>query len=150
VVTGLKPSILYDRSTGYGIVRFNKKSRAIDIANWPRNADPENGGKPYAGWPLVISQFDNYGRKAYAWLPTLKIEGDPDPVVEVYHQDSGDLEYAVRIMGNEFTPKIFRPGKHRMRIGYPDEEIWREIENAEPVITTEKTSMTISFLSKEK
>lgn len=145
VVTGMKPAILYDRSTGYGIVRFNKKSRAIEIANWPRNADPENGGKPYEGWPLVISQFDNYGREAYAWLPVLKIEGTPDPVAEVYHQDSGELEYAVRISGREFSPRVFRQGKHRVRIGYPDENVWKVIENIDPVTKTENTSMTISF-----
>ncbi|MCD6354987.1 MAG: alkaline phosphatase D family protein, partial [Prolixibacteraceae bacterium] len=83
IKTGKKPANLYDRSTGYGIITFDKKERTITFANWPRFANPESGGKPYAGWPITITQEDNYGRKAYAYLPPLKVKGITDPVVQV-------------------------------------------------------------------
>ncbi len=30
--------------------------------------------------------MDNYGRKAKVWLPTIKIKGEPGPVVEVINE----------------------------------------------------------------
>ena len=76
VISGLQPARLYDRSAGYGIIKFNKNSREIEMTNWPRQTDPEApGAKPYEGWPIRISQEDNYSRDAVAWLPTLSIEG---------------------------------------------------------------------------
>jgi hypothetical protein len=39
--TNKQPSRLYDRATGYGIVRFNKESRNITLECWPRYANPK-------------------------------------------------------------------------------------------------------------
>jgi alkaline phosphatase D len=41
----------------------------------------------HSGWPHTINQLDNYGRKAVAWLPTLKIEGEPNPIIEIINQE---------------------------------------------------------------
>ncbi|MCK5701507.1 MAG: alkaline phosphatase D family protein, partial [Cyclobacteriaceae bacterium] len=72
VFTGKKPSKLYDRSAGYGIVKFNKTSRDIAIELWPRDGDPTDpNSKPYEDWPVKINQLDNYGRQAYGYLPKI-------------------------------------------------------------------------------
>lgn len=71
--TNKEPSRLHDRATGYGIVRLNKRNRDITLECWPRLANPELGDKEqYEGWPIKITQEDNYGRKAQAFYPKLK------------------------------------------------------------------------------
>lgn len=120
--TGMEPSNLYDRAPGYGIVRLNRETRDIHIANWPRHVDPE-AGAPYPGWPITINQMDNYGRAASAWLPTLHVDGMEDPVVQVIDESTDEIVYTIRIEGTTFDPKVFAEGSYTVRIGDPDGEM---------------------------
>ena len=106
--TARKPAIVYDRATGYGIVVFDKARRTMKIECWPRFIDPEkNPDGQYDGWPITVKQEENYGRKAVGYLPSLSIRGANDPVVKIIHEDTRELEYALRIKGNSFRPKVF-------------------------------------------
>lgn len=88
--------------------------------------DPEG---QFDGWPITIKQDENYGRKAVARLPELQVEGLSNPVVQVFNEANGELEYALRINGNQFTPKVFDPeATYRLRVGEPDRDVWQEIE----------------------
>ncbi len=117
VYTGKEPSKLYDRSTGYGVVVFDKNTREITSHCYPRYADPASPAvEEYPGWPVTISQFDNYKRKPYGWLPALKSD-IKEPVVKVYNEQTGELVYAVRIKGSDFSPLVFEPGVYRVEIG---------------------------------
>lgn len=108
VFTGREPARLYDRATGYGIVRFNKKSRDITMECWARDIDPtQSGTKQYPGWPITINQMDNYDKNAVGYLPELKFEGIENPVVQVINEKTGDTAYTIRIKGNQFRPKVF-------------------------------------------
>ena len=105
-----------NQGTGYGLVRFNKKTRDIDLECWPRFVDvTKPDAKPYTGWPLTVSQFDNYGRKAIAYLPEITSE-TPDPVVQVVDEQTGEVVYTVRIKGATFRPKVFRQGPYTVRV----------------------------------
>ena len=109
---------LTTRAAGFGVVRFNKPKRTMTIECWPRNADvtdPET--KQYPGWPKTIHQLANYGRKAVVYLPTLKVGGMQDPVVQVIDEADGEVVYTVRIKGREFRPKVFREGKYTVKVG---------------------------------
>ncbi|MBE3096887.1 MAG: alkaline phosphatase D family protein [Planctomycetes bacterium] len=109
---------LTTRAAGYGVIRFNKTKRTITMECWPRNVDiTAPGAKPYDGWPITIHQSDNYGRKAVAYLPTLKVRGTEDPVVQVVEEASGEIVYTVRIKGTEFRPKVFATGAYTLRVG---------------------------------
>jgi alkaline phosphatase D len=128
LVTGRQPALLYDRATGYAIVRFDKKSRDISIECWSRYADPNSlDGKPYPGWPVIISQFDNYGRAAKAYLPTLKFKGMADPVVQVIDEKNGEIVYTVRAKGDSFRPKVFAAGAYMIKVGEPGTERWQTL-----------------------
>ena len=61
------------------------------MANLALNGGTAVRTKPYPGWPRTISQQDNYGRKAVAYLPTLKISGRVDPVIQVVDDGLGDV-----------------------------------------------------------
>ena len=116
VYTGKKPAKLYDRATGYGIVRFNRNSKNIILECWPRQANPASDAQ-YPGWPITINMEDNYGRKPAAHLPTLIIAGITDPVIQVVNEKNSEIVYTLRIKGNRYQPKVFENGEYTVRIG---------------------------------
>jgi alkaline phosphatase D len=113
-----EPMELHRKAPGYNIVRFNKTERTITLETWPRYVDPKIG-KQYEGWPITVKQSDNYGRRAAAYLPELKIKGLKDPLVRVIEEASGEVVYTLRIKGNQFRPKVFAQGKYTLNIGEP-------------------------------
>ncbi|MCD4768652.1 MAG: hypothetical protein K8R35_00595, partial [Bacteroidales bacterium] len=131
VYTGRKPGNLYDRATGFGVVRFQKNSRDINIECWPRFEEAYlDGAEQYPGWPVKINQMDNYNRRPYGWLPGINISGMNNPVVKVYSEDSGELIYAVRILGRSYDPPVFSPGSYRIVVG--DDNMLKELNRLLP------------------
>ncbi|NJN26234.1 MAG: hypothetical protein HC819_09775 [Cyclobacteriaceae bacterium] len=119
--TGKKPSILHDRAAGYGIVTFNKKSRDITIALWPRDGDPTSPqSKPYDGWPLTFNQMDNYAREAYGYMPDIRVRGLAKPPVVKVLDEKGNTVYTVRAIGNEVAVKVFDQGDYKIIVGEPE------------------------------
>ncbi|MFT7671244.1 MAG: hypothetical protein ACI8X5_003961 [Planctomycetota bacterium] len=109
---------LTTRAAGFGVMRFNKAAREITMECWPRNVDmADPTANQYPGWPRTISQGDNYGRAAVAYLPTLVVTGEEDSVVRVIEESSGDWIYCLRISGNRFRPKVFRKGTYTIEVG---------------------------------
>ncbi len=85
---------------------------------WPRGFDvTQPDFTQYPGWPITITQQDNYGRKAKAYLPTLQIKGQADPVVQVIFEKDGDIVYTLRNKGNTFRPKVFEEGTYTILVG---------------------------------
>ena len=108
---------LSTRAAGFGVVRIDKKTRDVTFVCWPRNVNvSDEKAKPYPGWPYVFNQLDNYGRKAVAHLPTLKIN-KPGQVVQVAEEKSGEVIYTLRIKGTEFRPKVFAEGSYVLQVG---------------------------------
>ena len=138
--TGKQPAIVYDRSTGYGIVTIDNKSRILHTECWPRDIDPvSNPDGQYAGWPLAVSQEQNYGRRAIAWLPQIKVNGIENPVIEVIQEENNEMVYTLRIKGNKFKPKVFSKGAYTIRISDPDKKIVQERRNVYAGIKNNKT-----------
>ena len=101
-------------------MKFNKKTRKITMECWPRNVDitgPEP--KPYPGWPSTIHQLDNYGRKAVGYLPTIKVEGMSNPVLQVIDEETDEIVYTLRVSGTEFRPKVFKAATYTIKVGEP-------------------------------
>jgi hypothetical protein len=112
---------LTTRAAGFGVMRLNKATRQITMSCYPRNVDITNPAtEQYLGWPLTIDQLDNYGRQATAYLPTLVVKGQANPVVKVIDEASGDWVYALRIRGGEFRPKVFAQGSYTIEVGESD------------------------------
>lgn len=119
--TGMEPALIYDRATGYGMVTFDKEQRTMKIECWPRYEDPEkNPDGQYSGWPITVSQEDNYARKPLGHLATIQIEGVQNPVVQLINEDNGQVEYSLRIKGNSFRPKVFSRGKYTLKVSVPE------------------------------
>ncbi len=127
--TGEKPARLYDRAVGYGIIRFNKKTRDIIFECWPRQVDvSRKDAMQYDGWPITINQFDNNNQSAEFYLPSIQVTGMDNPVIRVSDK-KGVILYTVRIKGNEFQPKVYNKGSFTISIGEPETEKWKTFEN---------------------
>jgi hypothetical protein len=121
VFTGKKPSRLYDRAAGFGIVRFIRSSRDIIIQCRPRGTEPQKpGSAQYPGWPVKLNQLDNYNRKAAAWLPDIVVKGKQNPVIQIIDQSNQEIVYTLRIRGGSFRPKVFKHGVYTVKVGEPD------------------------------
>ncbi len=115
--TGQKPALIYDRATGYAMVTFDKNERTMKMECWPRFVDPlQNPSGQYMGWPITISQEENYGRKAVGFLPVLDLEGVQNPIVRVINDQNGEIEYSLRVRGKTFRPKAFEQGTYTLAI----------------------------------
>jgi hypothetical protein len=114
---GVEPGALHNLATGYAFVTFNRATRKITMANWPRRVDPsKSGARQFTGWPITIDQLDN-GLSGAKWaLEAVAAPGVPDPVVQVIDQASGETVYTVRIKGSAFTPKVFREGTYTVKV----------------------------------
>ncbi len=113
--TGKEPKIIHDRSTGFGLVTFNKEKRTIKTECWPRFVDPTKPGTQYPDWPIEIHQSENYARKAKAWLPTIHTKNVSNPVIQI-RKNNGELVYSLRIKGNKFQAKVFEKGIYNILI----------------------------------
>jgi hypothetical protein len=91
------------RADGYGLIRFDKKTRRITFECWPRFSKVADGDKAqFPGWPITIAQDANDGRKVHAQLPPVKLDGVPRPVVQVIAEATGEILYTVRAAGDTF------------------------------------------------
>lgn len=106
------------RGDGYGVVRFDKRTRQVTFECWPRFSDAEQGDKAqFAGWPITIRMAENDGRKPVAWLPKLTFKGATDPVVQVIDEKNDEVLYTLRIQGDSFQPPVFLPGTYTVKVG---------------------------------
>jgi alkaline phosphatase D len=137
-------NLAHDKASGFGIIRFNPSDRSITMEAYRFLFDENNQGKnQFPGFPLTISQFDNYGREPYAYLPTLKISGPEDPVVRITNENSGEMEYMVRIKGHSFTPKVFSNDDFTIEIGYPEVDQWKKYNGVKPLKESEKKEINV-------
>ncbi|EMI28516.1 metallophosphoesterase family protein [Rhodopirellula europaea] len=97
-------NLLNTRAAGFGIVRLNTKTRDITMECWPRNVDvTDPSAKQYPGWPLTISQFDNYSPPSWGTLGEMTFDVE-DPVVQLVDASTDEVLYTVRVAGTKFTP----------------------------------------------
>ncbi|MFB6271563.1 MAG: alkaline phosphatase D family protein, partial [Salinibacter sp.] len=146
--TGREPSIIYDRSTGYGIVTFNTADREIEVECWPRYANPSDGPEgQYEGWPLTVTQADGDGREAAAHLPQLDVQGLDEPVVQVIDEENGEPLYTFRLGEPTFRPPVFRAnGSYTVRLG--DGERWlKTLDGLQPLSPGQQQTRSIDLPS---
>jgi hypothetical protein len=107
------------RSSGFGIVTFDQAERTINIDAWRFKADVENPNPirdQFPGWPLKISQFDNFGEGAENVLPEITVN-QPDQMVEVRKESNNDLIRIFRMKGTTVQIRLFHPGTFTVKIG---------------------------------
>ncbi len=109
-----------DKTSGLGVVRFDKARRRITIDCWPYLADVTKKGTQFEGWPVSVSVLDNYARKPAAHLPTLNIGGVKNPVVQVVEEPTGEIVYTLRLANRTWQPPVFAAGNYTVIITEPE------------------------------
>ena len=102
----------------------------------------DKAAKPYPGWPFTFNQLDNYGREAVGYLPSLKIN-QPNQVVQVVEEKSGDVVYTLRVKGKSFQPKVFAKGKYTINVG--EGSGLKVIKNVQALPLAEKKTLKIDL-----
>lgn len=131
--------------SGFGLVTFEEKSRQIIFESY--RLDGENRAELMPGWPVVIRQIENDGRKPAGYLPLLKFSGMENPVVQVVDERTGEAVYCYRISGTELRPPVFRSGIYSIRCGEPGTEKWRELKALKPQPEAVKKTIQVDFTS---
>ncbi len=108
------------KSSGFGFINFNLDKRDINIETYHFMAnlhDDNTKEDQFPGWPKTINQIDNYAREAAAYLPTIKLKENNEPVIRIIEAQTGSLVYNIRMNGKKFTPKVFEEGEYIIEIG---------------------------------
>lgn len=139
--THIEPTALHDRVPGFGVVVFDRWTRAITFECWPRWAfagrgtlGPGDGlakamalhrSRPqqFDGWPRTVMQEDNYLPRGHVRLPEIVVEGLRDPVVQVMR--GAEVVSTMRIQGQRYRPWAPGPGTYTVRVGEPDRGLWK-------------------------
>ena len=97
-------------------------------------AKPELGDQEqYDGWPIKITQSDNYGRKPKAFLPEITITGLENPVVQIIDEKTNEIIYSLRLNASNFKAKVFDENtKYTIRVGEPDTKVWKLKKSISP------------------
>ena len=137
---------LTTRAAGFGVIKFNKKTREITMECWPRDVDiTAPGSKQYSGWPRTILQIDNYARKEVAYLPTIEVEGMINPVVQLIDESNGEIVYTIRINGTSFSPKVFKIEKYTVKIGQQGTDRMKTLTGVQPLEAGQNKKITVKF-----
>ncbi|MDX1700272.1 MAG: alkaline phosphatase D family protein [Melioribacteraceae bacterium] len=116
--SGKKPSKLYDRATGYGIIRLARTTRDVTFECWPRWVDPsDTNAEQYPGWPVKINQDDNFASRQTEFLPRLIVNNYDGPIVQVIDESNNEIVYTKRILGKSFDPPLIKRGTYTIRVG---------------------------------
>jgi hypothetical protein len=137
---------LTTRAAGFGVVKFNKRTREITMECWPRNVDiADSNTRQFPGWPRTIMQQDNYGRKPVAYLPTIEVEGMTNPIVQVIDESNGEIAYTLRINGTSYTPKVFKIEKYTVKIGQQGTDRMKILTGIELLAAGESKTINVTF-----
>lgn len=115
---------LHDKSSGYGIVRFDTAKQNMTMECWKLQFDAKNpkAADQFPGWPKTIHITDNYGRKAEFFLPQVTVSGLDNPVVQIINESDNTVVYTRRFKSNRLNLKTFKPGKYTLRISEPGKD----------------------------
>ncbi|TWT40670.1 hypothetical protein [Botrimarina hoheduenensis] len=114
---------LSTRAAGFGLIRFNKPKRTITFECWPRNVDiTDPSAEPYEGWPITISQADNFPQRGKPELPKLRFR-EPSQVVSVYDK-AGRVVSSLRTQGDTYQPRTPEVDSYRVVIGEEPDGQW--------------------------
>ena len=139
---------LHEKASGYGVVRMNKANGTITMECHRLLIDASNLKQKdqFPGWPKTIKYSANYERVPEAYLPEIRVQGLANPVIKVINAKTDELVYALRIREDFYRPPVFdKTANYKARVGEPDSDIWKTLENLTPDAKGKKTSVSLKF-----
>ena len=135
------------RADGFGIARFNKKTRKITFEAWHRFADlTQTDAKPFDGWPVSFQYRDNDGRQPTGYLTPIEVSNFKQPVVQVINESTQEILYTVRQPQARMNLPIYGQGPYTVKLGQ-DKADKVTLENLQPVSpkNTNTSTLKVSF-----
>ncbi len=117
---------------GYSLLALPLTARG-DITGTDKILWRKNRGTPYIPSPVLYDGLLFYSQSNQALLT-------------ITDAKTGELIYALRIRGDSIRPKVFdSKSSYNLRIGEPDQNLWKTFENVAPEKTGDKSSLSVSF-----
>ncbi|HKK74616.1 MAG TPA: hypothetical protein VJ953_06070, partial [Saprospiraceae bacterium] len=114
-----EPGKVFDKAPGFSIIEFDIPDRKLTLAAWPRWAAPAAG--PYEGWPITISQQENYGRERAGILKTVEVDGET--TVALFRESDDTLVYNLKPKAGPFEVFVFEAEEsYRLELTRPNGE----------------------------
>lgn len=106
------------KASGFGLITFNTLERTIKLEAFRFLADKDKPKEDdqFPGWPLTISQTDNDGRKAVAYLPRIEVN-KPGQVVKIINENNHELINVFRMKNSAYQPEVYREGTYTLIVG---------------------------------
>jgi hypothetical protein len=116
--TGMKPWPVYDKATGYSVIRFGKDSGDIRIECWPRwISDPTDpAAKQYDGWPFSYKTIDLLMEMSAGVVGPLSVPAG-GAVVESIDERTGEMEYKTWLPEGEHLIPCLSVTRHTVKMG---------------------------------
>ncbi|MGB9862663.1 MAG: hypothetical protein ACPLPQ_02525 [Candidatus Saccharicenans sp.] len=133
--------------SGFGLVTFEKRTRKVIFESYRLGEEGTATAELMPGWPVVVGQLENDGRKPVGFLPLLRFKGISDPVIQVVEEKSGELIYSFRITGTEFRPPVYQAGVYSVKCGEPGTDKWKEYRGLKPQPETVRKTLVVDFTS---
>jgi alkaline phosphatase D len=139
---------LHGKASGYGVVRMNKAKGTITMECHRLLIDASDlkPNDQFPGWPKTINYRANYERAPAAYLPEIRMQGLAHPVIQVKNAKTNELVYALRIREDFYRPPVFdKTATYKVRVGEPDNDVWKILENLKPDAAGKKTIVSLEF-----
>lgn len=94
---------------------------------------------------MTIRQEDNYVRSTELYLPEIRIGGLVDPVVQVVHEDSGEILYTLRIKGMTHRARVPEQGLYTVCVGEPGTDDWQKVASLAASREEEGDELLVDF-----
>ncbi len=134
------------RVSGFGMITFDQSERSISIDSWRFLADVENPNPirdQFPGWPLKISQFDNFGFNAKNILPRITVN-KPNQLVQVWNEKTGELVQVFRMKGTEIQPNLHESGIFTLIVG--EEKTIEKITGIKSKLNNNEETISIELI----
>ena len=136
------------RSSGFGVVRMNKRKGTLVAEAWPVDVDPRQpGAKQYPGWPVTVTVADCVGSGNPTLPPVVLLdwEDQPLPVVEVRDAD-GQIVTVVRMTEKTLSPRVFDPeGVYTVNVILPESDGGRLVKRFRGVSPKHSRKLLVKF-----
>lgn len=124
----------HNKGSGFALIHIDTAERTFgcEAYRFKIKATDGNPSNLFPGWPVKLTQAQQYPLAIHGHLPEQSVQGINKPVVLVYNAENGELVYAIRSTTPSFKPWVFADGTYTVKIGDPDTGVWQTHENQKP------------------
>jgi len=124
----------HNKGSGFALIHIDANDRTFkcEAYRFKTNATDGNPSNLFPGWPVKLTQAEQFSAPVHGHLPEQSIQGINRPVALVYNAETQELVYAIRSKTPAFKPWVFADGTYTVKLGDPDTDTWMTFEDQKP------------------